>query len=522
MTVKSVIEIDVLDEKFKAFQTAFDKYKKSVDEQSKKWKEVNKTLEEAEKRQKAFNKAIADGGQALKGAVGYTASIASNMASAAISAAKWLTYSAIGGGFGLGGLASSASNLRREATGLGVSTSQLRAARTYGEPYLGGIEGVMANIQRLQTTLTEQYKVGILGGDLGKNAFQNLPDILTKAREAVKVSGGNIDIAKALTPGLQDVVSDEQLQTVGNMKPEEFARLIASLKTGDKNFAIDEAKYESFRQFWVALKEAGNVIENSLIKNLDGLTPQLKMLAETIAKTIDDLLSSAQFKEALNTINEGIKEFGKYLKSGEAKEDIALFLEALKALAKGIVATAEFFGLIPDKSTKNQPTGWNWLGQAKESGWSGTVSKENQGIPIDQSISNKIQAINNSVALKGVDPKLASAIQAAGLTAISGYRSKEYAMSQGIWHEGSHHTVLNKEGYATAVDVSNASLNALRSKFKTEEEFNRVTGLYAPYGKDPKELNHLELFDPNANRPIYVVTGDGVSQKANTMAGKQR
>ena len=67
MTVKSVIEIDVLDEKFKAFQAAFDKYKKSVDEQSKKWKEVNKTLEEAEKRQKAFNKAISDGAQNLKG-----------------------------------------------------------------------------------------------------------------------------------------------------------------------------------------------------------------------------------------------------------------------------------------------------------------------------------------------------------------------------------------------------------------------------------------------------------------------
>jgi len=521
MTIKSVIEIDVLDEKFKAFQAAFDKYKKSVDEQSKKWKEVNKTLEEAEKRQKAFNKALQNGGQALKGAVGYTASIASNMASAAMSAAKWLTYSAIGGGFGLGGLASGASNLRREATGLGVNTSQLRAARTYGEPYLGGIEGVMANIQRLQTTLTEQYKIGVLGGSLGKNAFQNLPDILNKAREAVKAAGGNIDVARAMTPGLQDVMNEEQLQTVGNMTPEEFARLISSLKTGANNFAIDEAKYESFRQFWVSLKEAGNIIENSLIRNLDTLTPQLKQLARTIADTIDNLLNSEQFAEAMKTINEGIKDFGKYLASGEAKEDMKTFGEALKILAKAIVGTAEFLGLIPDKSLKDQPTGWNWFGAAKDAGFSGKVSSNQQGIPIDQSISNKIQAINNSVSLKGVDPKLASAIQAAGLTAISGYRSKEYAMSQGIWHEGSHHTVLNQEGYATAVDVSTASLNALRAKYKSEEEFNRATGLYAPYSKDPKERNHLELFNPNKT-DIYVNTGDGVSQKAATMAGTQR
>ena len=53
MTVKSVIEIDVLDEKFKAFSAAFEKYKKSVAEQSKKWQELNKTISEAEKRQKA-------------------------------------------------------------------------------------------------------------------------------------------------------------------------------------------------------------------------------------------------------------------------------------------------------------------------------------------------------------------------------------------------------------------------------------------------------------------------------------
>ena len=396
MTVKSVIEIDVLDEKFKAFQAAFDKYKKSVDEQSKKWKEVNKTLEDAEKRQKAFNKALQEGGQSLKTAVNQTASIASNMASAALSAAKWLTYSALGGGFGLGGLAAGASNLRREATGLGVSSSQLRAARTYGEPYLGGIEGVLANIQRLQTTLTEQYKVGILGGDLNKNAFQNLPDVLTKARQAMKSAGGNIDVARALTPGLQDVLSEEQLQTVGNMTPAEFSTLIGSLRSGASRMNLDDVDYENWRKFWVSIKEAGNVIETSLLKNLETLTPQLKTLADTIAKTIDELLSSKQFAEAMATLNEGIKEFSKYLTSGEAKEDMSLFLEALKALSKGIVAAAEFFGLIPDKSLKDQPTGLDWLSKAKNAGWAGHVENGQQIVGANERVSGQLQKYNNS------------------------------------------------------------------------------------------------------------------------------
>ena len=527
MTVKSVIEIDVLDEKFKAFQASFEKYKKSVDDQSKKWKEVNKTLEEAEKKQKAFNKALQDGAQNLKGAVGYTASIASNMASAAMSAAKWLTYSAIGGGFGLGGLAAGASSLRREATGLGVTSSQLRAARTYGEPYLGGIEGVMSNIQRLQTTLTEQYKVGILGGNLGKNAFQNLPDILTKAREAVKASGGNIDVARALTPGLQYVLNEEQLQTVGNMTPEEFATLISSLRTGASRMNLDDVDYENWRKFWVSLKEAGNVIETSLLKNLETLTPQLKSLATTIANTIDNLLKSDQFAEAMQTINEGIKDFGKYLTSGEAKEDMKTFLEALKILAKAIVGMAEFFGLIKDKSLQNQPTGMNWFSEAMKNNWAGKVENGQQIVGANERISGQLQKYNNASVLKGVDPKLAQSIQMAGLEAISGKRTLDQELAlrhhqvNGQWYTaegrpvggaGSHHIP------GAAVDVSMASLKQFLSKH-SEEELRDQFNLYRPLGsKDP---NHLELFNPNRT-DIYVVTGDGVSQKAATMAGNQR
>ena len=56
MAVKSVIEIDVHDEKFKAFQASFDKYQKTLDLQQKRWAEVNKTFDQINKKQKDFNK----------------------------------------------------------------------------------------------------------------------------------------------------------------------------------------------------------------------------------------------------------------------------------------------------------------------------------------------------------------------------------------------------------------------------------------------------------------------------------
>jgi hypothetical protein len=509
MTVKSVIEIDVLDEKFKAFSAAFDKYKKSVDDQSKKWQEINKTLAEAEKRQKAFNKSIEDGGKALRSAAGFTANIASNMASAAVSAAKWLTYSAIGGGFGLGGLAAGASNLRREATGLGLTSSQLRAARTYGEPYLPGIEGVLSGIQTLQTTLTEQYKVGILGGNLNQNAFQNLPDVLTRAREAIKAAGGNIDVAKAITPGLGDVLNQEQLQTVGNMTPEEFARLIQSLRTGAGRLQLDDADYENWRKFFIQLREAGSIIEKSLLKNLEKLIEPLGKLSEAIVKVIDDFLGSDKVQKAL-------QDFANYLGSPEFKQDVQTFFDALKKLGQAIYATAEFLGLIDKSQTEKDQIKKN---TSDLSVLQGDIQKDITA-PISNRFKN-LQLFRNAPDISKVDPKLIEAVKASGLPIISGYRSKEYAQMMGIYHEGSHHTVLNKEGFATAVDVDSEALKQLRSRFKSEAEFNKATGLYAPYGSDPKEKNHLELFNPNKTE-IYVVTGDGVSTKAATMAGQQR
>ena len=140
--------------------------------------------------------------------------------------------------------------------------------------------------------------------------------------------------------------SQEQVQTIWNMTPDEFKKMMESLQTGERNFAIDEKRYETWRQFWVSLKEAGNIIENSLIRNLEKLTPQLKQLATTIANTIDELLNSKEFAEAMDTINQGIKDFGKYLVSGEAKEDMHLFLEALKALSKSPVCIRKIYELV--------------------------------------------------------------------------------------------------------------------------------------------------------------------------------
>jgi len=191
-------------------------------------------------------------------------------------------------------------------------------------------------------------------------------------------------------------------------------------------------------------------------------------------------------------------------------------LTALERLGEATYNAAVFFGLV-DK--KNQVTPQDIDKTKKEVPW---------WMP-DYAVKGAAQSSkdSNAAILQGVNEKLAASIKMADLTPISGQRTlaqeealKKYQIN-GQWYTaegrpvagaGSHHISGN------AVDVSMYSLKQFLSKH-TEDELKETYNLYRPLGaKDP---NHLELFNPNRT-DIYVNTGDGVSQKAATMAGKQR
>lgn len=552
MTVKSVIEIDVLDEKFKAFQATFEKYKKQVADQNKSWKDTNKYIEEATKRTKALEKAIADSNFKLKDVANTTGTIAKNMASAALSAAKWIAYSAIGGGFGAGGLASSASNLLRTATGYGISPAQLRSVRTYGSPYLSGIEGVLGSIQSTQAKLTESWKIGLLGGDETKNAYENLLPILKKVRAAKDQFGGRIDVAMNSMPGLKDVLSEDQVLALWNMSNKSYSSMEQSLQSGAKNFITDEAKYEKVRQFWIQLEKAGNKIEDVFVDKLAKISPALSRLSDSITKALEQFLDSDQFSIWLEKLEKGIKEFADYISSPDAINDLNKFTTAVGNVVDGLTNLATLLGLFPkseaDQNAANQtnaitPLGSNTVGSVLGAG-AGLVGNTSRSLvknwydyPLSTltSLSNflstplatsktvtdffKASTAYPGVDMGHVDPILANSLQKLGLTPISGYRSEEYARKKGIWHSGSHHTFVNASGFASAVDIDPNQVKALLAKY-SDKQLKEQFDIYRPYPNDPREQNHFERWSTRDQKPTYVII-DGVVTKAASAAGHQ-
>lgn len=327
MATKSVIEIDVLDEKFQAFVKEFDKYKSAIAKMPADWGKVGASLVELDKKQKDFNKSVKNGSQSLKEAASHTASIAKNLASSVVSIGKWMALGATVGGFGLGGLASSASDYRKRAQGLGVTTGQIRAAEISLGRYIDP-QSALTNISNIQSDLNRAPILGRLGAQQGMNAAENLPNIIRQSVAMFKQGGGTKQYAEAM--GLTDVFSMEELRRLSSLSREELEKTIESYKKAQKSLDVSDKSSRSWQDFWFKIKEAGQVIETALIDKLVALAPKLIEFSNAITSLL------LKFIDA----------FGNYLGTEKFQQDAKSLGELFKNLSIKLVEAANFLGLI--------------------------------------------------------------------------------------------------------------------------------------------------------------------------------
>ena len=367
MATKSVIEIEIIDEQFKAFDAQLKAVQTILAKMPEQWKtiakEVNeeqkaekKTADEAEKarkkrlnQEKEFNKVLEDRKKSFIDAAHFTGNIAKNLASGALSIAKWTTFAAIGGGFGLGGLAANASDYRRKAQGLGTSTGDLRAAETNLGKYVDP-NTVLSNIATLQHDITQGFFLNRLGGSKTGNPVDQLQTVMTNAIKDFKAHGQDINYAQNV--GLTKIFSPEELIRLSSLSAEELDKTFKQLAKDRDKFKIDDAISRKWQDFWTQIGRAGQDIQVKLIDKLANLAQPLSDLSEAILKTIDSFLSDEKVAKWIDELAISVKDFGDYLKTDKFKKDVHDFVEGISNLATAIGKVARFFGLI--KTTEEE------------------------------------------------------------------------------------------------------------------------------------------------------------------------
>lgn len=370
---KSVVEIDVQDDKWKAFAAAFSKFSKQAKEatidtgaaaaaqaklntEKKKGADAAKATEkvaktervdkekaakqeaeavkkkrlEAERAEADRKRVRAEDIKHLKESAKWTADVARNVASTAFSAAKWVAFSAIASGFGLGGLGASASGARRQAQGLGINTGQLRAANVNFGRFIDP-EAALGNIASAQSDRSKQWIFNALGENTaGKSAGQILPEILPKLVAAFKAGGSTLQGADAR--GLTQLVSIEDLKRMSESS-EELAKAVESYKRDSVGLNTEDGVGRAWQDFMTDLHRAGEGIEVSLIKGLRTLLPFLEDFTKGIAKAVESFASSGGLQRWIESVGSALQKLGNYLGSKEFASDVDSFMAAIHTVA---------------------------------------------------------------------------------------------------------------------------------------------------------------------------------------------
>lgn len=374
---KSVVEIDIQDSKWKTFVSEFAKFrmdtkaaavdtahlaeadakvavekKKILDSAAKHAKLTKEERADAEAQAKAEAKVYdaerkkfaaqskaadekkkqrADDMKALRDSAKWTADVARNVASTALSAAKWMAFSAVASGFGLGGLGASASTVRRTSQGLGIRAGELRAANVNFGKYIDP-EATLGNIAGAQSDLSKRWIFNALGENTaGKDAAQILPELLPKIIQAFKAGGSTLQGAQAR--GLDQLVGIDDLRRLSVLTEEELSKTIDAYKKDRAALEEGDSTGRAWQDFMVSLHRAGDAIEVSLLKGLTKLTPYLEAFANGIAKAIDSFVSSGGLQAWIEKVGSALEKFGDYLGSKEFAADVDSFMGAVHTMA---------------------------------------------------------------------------------------------------------------------------------------------------------------------------------------------
>jgi len=542
MATKSVIDIDINDEKFREFQKLFEKYQQSLGKMPNQWGKINK---EVSSLQGNFNrvqhaldtiasrldknyKTLQNTDQVVNKTekhfqnIGKTAaSISKNIASTTFNLLKWGSVStafgllgAAGGLFGIGSLAGGANDIRRQSQGLGVSAGELKSAQINFQR-VADVNSVLGNLATAQTDIQKQWAFQAAGVNANQNVAQLLPQLLRKAGEVYKAGSTATAQQRLDVSGLSALGIDvETARRMASLRKDEIDNIEKKYNADTKSLALTDALLLRWQDLDVQLTRSKTKIENVFLTGLEGLVKPLDELSDSFSDAVKAFLESPKLKEWIGDVGKKLEEFAGYLKKDEFKQDVQDWLSMLNDLKdefSGLLVLLKPFALLA-------PTN---IQRGYEAAAKGDMFEASRRLPAGD-FANLLLAQSNP-QLKGVNPQLAATLISAGLGGEinSGFRTeKEEAALRhhidpktGKWvtkdglpvtqpGETSHHTL------GTAVDINNAR--------KYSDEYLAQYGLYRPLGsKDP---GHIELKNMLENQSSNN-KGSGVPQSSSAPAG---
>ncbi|WP_227541811.1 lytic transglycosylase domain-containing protein [Klebsiella pneumoniae] len=385
MVAKSIVDIDVNDDKFVAFMERFREYQSALDDLPEAWRvaavgigesskqtekakgeakglgaefnavaeailtinsgidRLNTNLEDSKKKQDEFNKSTRSAKGFLSDATKDAKSLAGHIKEATASLLSWggivgifTGVLGVGGLFGINRLAATTGAQRFTSLGLGTSIGALDSTAINYQKALGNPAGTLGAIRDSQMDLSKRWTFQAMGiNNPDQDPAKLLPKMIRNARDIFVQNGSTLQGAQA--HGLTNFFTLDDLNRFKNMSDEEITAMEKRAQQDARMLQITDQQARQWQDFNVQLDYSSQSIRNTFVRGLGPLTPQLSKLSDALAGAIDTVLKSPELGKWIDALAGGIERFGNYLASPTFKSDVESFMSGVERLGRVIM-----------------------------------------------------------------------------------------------------------------------------------------------------------------------------------------
>ncbi|MEF4469420.1 lytic transglycosylase domain-containing protein [Escherichia coli] len=391
MVAKSIVDIDVNDDKFVAFMEKFREYQSALDDLPEAWRvaavgigesskqtekakgeakelgaefnavaeailtinsgidRLNTNLEDSKKKQDEFNKSTRSAKGFLSDATKDAKSLAGHIKEATASLLSWggivgifTGVLGVGGLFGINRLAATTGAQRFTSLGLGTSIGALDSTAINYQKALGNPAGTLGAIRDSQMDLSKRWTFQAMGiNNPDQDPAKLLPQMIRNARDIFVQSGSTLQGAQA--HGLTNFFTLDDLNRFKNMSDEEITAMEKRAQQDARMLQITDQQARQWQDFNVQLDYSSQSIRNTFVRGLGPLTPQLSKLSDALSGAIDTVLKSPELGKWIDALARGIERFGNYLSSPEFTSDVLSFMDGVKRLGQSVSRLIDLF-----------------------------------------------------------------------------------------------------------------------------------------------------------------------------------
>ncbi|EBB2317827.1 hypothetical protein CI539_08990 [Salmonella enterica] len=384
MAAKSIVEIDVQDEKFQSFLEKFNEYQKALGELPEQWRgavhglgeaaketervrdgtegitkafadgvaalasvndgldRLNGNLEKATKTQTEFNRKSGGARNFLNKASKDAKSLAGHIKDATTSLLSWGTVLGLfsglagaGGLWGLNHLAGNASAQRFTAMGLGTTAGGLNSTAVNFQKALGNPVGTLGAIRDAQLDLSKRWQFRAMGVDNpDRDPAELLPEMIKAARDIFVRNGSTQQGAEAY--GLTNYFTLDDLNRFKKMSDEEIDAMAKQAQQDTRRLQLTDQQLRQWQDFNIQLDRSKVSIGNTFIRGLAPLATELGKLSDAFSGAIETVLKSPELGKWIDGLSDGIRRFGNYLASTEFQKDVEAFISGVERLGRVI------------------------------------------------------------------------------------------------------------------------------------------------------------------------------------------